>query len=384
MMVLTTIFWLSALAFATPFLLYPASLYLASRLRPRRQPGHATPSVTMVISAYNEVAHIEEKIANALALAYPRELLEVMVISDASDDGTDEIVRRFADQQVRCCRQEQRLGKSAGLSRFCPEAQGEILVFTDANSMFAPNALAKLVRHFDDPTIGYSVGRQLYANTTGEASADSENIYWNMELRIKEWESRVSSVVGADGAIYGLRKELFEPLAPEDINDFVLPLKVVARGYRGVFEPEAVCYEDAAPNFRGEFRRKVRIVNRSLRAVTKVPQALNPFRVGSFAWLLLGHKVLRWLGPIFLTAMLLTSAVLAMQELATHGGRLYTAILGLQLAGYCLAAMYLLPPLRRVRLIYIAYYFLLVNIAAAQGLLLLLSGKTIGVWKPQR
>lgn len=377
--VLQIAFWIGLIGVATPLLLYPPLLFAFSRFRRNRLPWQSRPSVTLVISAYNEAEVIQEKLENALALDYPPELLEILVISDASDDGTDDIVRRYADRRVRLGRQEERLGKSAGLSRFCPEARGEILVFTDANSMFRPDALTKLVRHFDDPKVGYTVGRQLYRHSNGSASAKSENAYWNYELVLKAWESRLSSVVGADGAIYALRKELFEPLAPEDINDFVLPLKVVAKGYRGVFDPEAVCYEDAAPDFRGEFRRKYRIVNRSVRAVCKVPQSLNPIPVGWFAFQLLAHKVLRWFAPFFLVTMLAASV-----GLAASGSTIFGMMLGLQLAGYGCALMYHLPALRRVRIVYLAHYFLLINIAAAMGILLLVRGRTIGTWKPQR
>ena len=267
------IFAASTVAFVFPHLLYLPSLFLLSRFRKVLSPGQAQPSVSLVISAYNEQDIIREKIENALQLNYPREQLEVMVISDASDDQTDEIVQQYADQNVRLFRQDQRLGKSAGLTQFCPQSAGDILVFTDANSMFQADAISNLVRHFDNPKIGYTVGKQLYDNTEG-ASADSENIYWSIELKLKEWESRLSSVVGADGAIYALRKELFEPLAAEDINDFLLPLKVVVQGYRGIFEPEAICYEEAAPDFNGEFRRKYRIVNRVYGLSPKYPKHL--------------------------------------------------------------------------------------------------------------
>lgn len=377
------IFAASTVAFVFPHLLYLPSLFLLSRFRKVLSPGQAQPSVSLVISAYNEQDIIREKIENALQLNYPREQLEVMVISDASDDQTDEIVQQYADQNVRLFRQDQRLGKSAGLTQFCPQSTGDILVFTDANSMFQTDAISNLVRHFDNPKIGYTVGKQLYDNTEG-ASADSENIYWSIELKLKEWESRLSSVVGADGAIYALRKELFEPLAAEDINDFLLPLKVVVQGYRGIFEPEAICYEEAAPDFSGEFRRKYRIVNRSLRAVTKVPQALNPMRVGWFAYQLISHKVLRWLAPVFMLLMLFSAGVIAWMEFSMGNDGAFVVFLGLQLAGYLLAAMYLVPPLRHFRLVYIAYYFLVINVAAAVGLGLLASGRTIGTWKPQR
>jgi cellulose synthase/poly-beta-1,6-N-acetylglucosamine synthase-like glycosyltransferase len=320
-----------------------------------------------------------------MALDYVKDLLEVMVISDASNDGTDSIVTEFMDRGVRLCRQAIRSGKSAGLTRFCPEAKGDILVFTDANSLFQTDALQKLVRHFDDHRIGFVVGRQLYDSSNSGPSAVSEKLYWNLELLMKAWESRLSSVVGADGAIYALRKQHFEPMAPDDINDFHLPLRVVAKGFRGVFDTEAVCFESTAPNFIGEFRRKYRIVNRSFHAVSKTPAALNPFRVGWFAIQLLLHKVLRWLSPVFLILMLLSSAILASQEhwqLALR--QPFTLFLGSQLLGYGLASLYLLPPLRRIPPVYIAFYFVLVNVAAAVALVLLISRRKIAVWQPQR
>lgn len=373
------LFCICVFLLSVPLLLYPLALYVVARFRPSLAAGNAFPSVSLIISAYNESAVIRDKLKNAIELQYPKDKLEVLVISDASDDGTDEIVAEFSGDRVHLCRQEERRGKSAGLSKFCPDAQGDVIVFTDANSMFRPDAVEKLVRHFDDPRVGYTVGTQRYDENDQTASAESEKAYWNFELMQKELESRVSSVVGADGAIYALRKELFEPLAPEDINDFVLPLKVVAKGYRGQFDSEAICYESAAPSFEGEFRRKYRIVNRSLRAVLKVPSSLNPFCVGIFAFQLLGHKVLRWFTPVFLLGALGTSTYLAI-----NGVSPFAVLLAVQLCGYLLAACYAIPMLKNVRLIYIAYYFLLMNVASLCGIALLLSGRTIGVWKPQR
>lgn len=381
---ITILYVVSAIALFLPHIGYPPLVFFLSRFKRLRPVGNSLPKLTLVISAYNEVDVIREKIENALALDYPQDLFEVMVISDESEDGTDDVVLEYADRNVRLCRQEPRQGKSAGLTRFCPEASGDVLVFTDANSIFQTQALKKLVRHFEDPSVGYSVGCQLYDSNDEGASAESESLYWSIELKLKEWESRLSSVVGADGAIYALRKDLFEPLAAEDINDFLIPLKVVAKGYRGVFDREAVCFEKAAPDFNGEFRRKYRIVNRSLRAATKVPQAFNPFRVGWFSFQLTVHKLLRWLGPAFLGLMLLTSSCLMAIELS--GGRigLFTVLFGLLIAGFATAALYLLPAFRKFKLIYIAYYFLLVNCAAALGIGLLLRGRTVGVWKPER
>ncbi|TWU19994.1 glycosyltransferase family 2 protein [Allorhodopirellula heiligendammensis] len=377
-------FWIAAIAFLTPLALYPLSLWLLSQLKPVRRPGKALPTATLVISAYNEREVIGEKIRNALLLDYPADRFDIMVISDASDDGTDDIIREFDSDRVQGCRMEQRAGKSAGLSRFCPSAAGDILVFTDANSMFHSDALSHLLCHFDAPEVGYSVGRQLYIDTEHAASCDSENIYWSFELLMKQWESRLSSVVGADGAIYALRKEHFAPLAAEDINDFLLPLQVIAKGFRGVFDYRAVCFEKAAPDFAGEFRRKKRIVNRSLYALLKVPAVLNPFRVGWFAWQVVCHKLLRWLCPLFMVILLATSAVLSVWEWQQGTLGIYSSALLCQLLAYALAGLHRVKYFQAIRLVYVCYYFLMINVASAQGIWMLARGQVIGKWKPER
>ena len=164
--------------------------------------------------------------------------------------------------------------------------------------MYEPDAIRKLVRNFADPNVGYVVGQQRYEKDCAEISV-AESLYWKYESWLKERETRLGSVVGGDGAIYAIRRSLFKPLRPDDISDFTLPLMIVADGFRGIYEPEAICYERTASSFGGEFRRKIRIVNRSLRAVTRVPQVLNPFRVGVFSLQLFLHKVLRWFAPFF-------------------------------------------------------------------------------------
>ena len=321
---------------------------------------------------------IREKVENSLRLEYPPELLEIMVISDGSDDGTDGIVNEYSDRGVVLCRQEPRGGKSLGLTRFVPQARGKVVVFSDANAIYEPDAIRKLVRHLSDPKVGFVVGHQRYFDEDS-ATSSSESLYWRYETAIKIWEGRIGSVVCGDGAIYAIRSELFEPLREDDINDFLLPLRIVTRGYRGVFDEEAVCYERTAEDFSGEFRRKVRIVNRSLRAVLRVPKALNPFRVGTFGLQLLLHKVLRWFVPFFLLAAFLSSCWLAFQ-----GQQLYQYALSIQLAFYAIAGLYFVPGIRSLKPIYIAYYFCLVNTAAFVGVFGCLFGRSISVWQPER
>ncbi|MFG0332202.1 MAG: glycosyltransferase family 2 protein [Maioricimonas sp. JB049] len=372
------VFVASLLAVVTTYFGYPLVLVLARPLRRRHLIDESlTPSVTLVISAYNEATVIREKIENALSLDYPRDRLEVMVISDESDDGTDKIVTEYTDRGVQLFRQVPRRGKSMGLTRFVPEIASDIIVFSDANSIYRKDAIRKLVRHFADPKVGFTVGHQRYYEDQTQTT-ESESLYWRYETFLKTEECQLTSVVCGDGAIYAIRAELFEPLREDDINDFYLPLRIVVRGYRGIFDPEAVCYEQTAEDFRGEFRRKIRIVNRSLTAVLRVPQALNPFRVGMFAPQLLVHKVIRWFVPFCLIATLITNVVLALNSST------YQLLLVAQLSFYGLASLHLLPGLSRLKLTYVPYYFCLINYAAFRGVLGSLSGRRIAIWQPER
>jgi len=376
--VVEIVFWICLVAVWFVYFGYPLSLFaLKSRGKPGRT-GTQAPPVTLIISAYNEQSIIREKLENALAIDYPRDRLEIMVISDGSEDGTDEIVAGYADRGVVLRRQEPRRGKSAGLTRFVPGARGEVIVFSDANSMYEPDAIRKLVRHFADSRVGFVSGYQRYVDEDSAAS-QSESLYWRYETWLKIQESKIGSPVCGDGAILAIRAELFEPLRDDDIADTILPLKIVARGYRGVFDEEAVCYERTAEDFAGEFRRRARIVNRALGAVLRVPQTLNPFRVGMFAYQLAVHKVLRWFVPFFLVVMLVASGYLA-----ARGHETYVALLAMQLVFYGVALLGLVPGVRHWKPVYVTYYFCLANTAAALGILRLLFGGRIAIWSPER
>ena len=376
------VFWFCAALLAYVYIGYPLLVGILAKLfpQPAGSPAGEEPSVSIVISAYNEAPVIAAKIENSLALEFPAEHLEVIVVSDCSDDGTDEIVRNCAGQGVRLVRQNQRLGKSAALNYAVPQARGSILVFSDANALYQPDAIRHLVRHFSDPKVGYVVGNaRYYKKSIESASAESEGLYWKLETYLKKKESAFESVVGGDGAIYAIRRELFSPLRSTDINDFMNPLQIVDRGYRGLFEPAAISYEDTAESFEKEYRRKVRIVSRSFNALRRVPGILNPFRNPRHWFLLISHKLLRWLAPFFLLFCLTASLFLWRFPL-------YRAALLLQLVFYAGAtAAWLIPATRSVwKPMSLAYYFCLVNMASLIGCIKCFRGKLSATWTPPR
>jgi len=367
------------------YLGYPLLLGAAAKLFPRPHdcdPAHA-PTVTLVISAYNEAEVIGAKIENSLALDYPPELLSVVVVSDCSDDGTDEVVAGYASRGVRLVRAAQRRGKTSALNEAMRGIESEVVVFSDANAMYDRRAIRALVRHFADPRIGYVVGHARYREETETAAGTSEGAYWNLEVMIKKWESDFSSVVGGDGAIYAIRRALYEPMEVSDINDFVNPLQIVVKGYRGLFDPEAFCTEHPAGRFDKEFSRKVRIVNRSLNALFRVPAACLPGVTGRFAWQLVSHKVLRWFSP-YIVALLVLALVLdwALNPLSLTD----RVVLGLGGAFLLLAAAGRLQArtAQAHPVFYLPYYFLLMNLASARGVYLRLSGTTISTWTTVR
>lgn len=362
---------------------YPLALWVLTL--GRSEPGHriweTRPTVALIISCYNEADVIREKLENALELDYPRGKLDIVVVSDGSDDGTDDIVREYSLVGVRLIRQEGRLGKTMGLNLAMETLSSDITVFSDANAMYAPDAIRKLVRHFADEQVGYVVGAALYTDGDRGASAQNENLYWRYELAIKSMESRLHSVVGGDGAIYAIRSHLWQPLQQKDINDFVNPLQIIARGYRGVFDPEARCYEETAGDFGREIARKERIVNRSIRGLMRVKTTMNPFRVGIFAWEVISHKLLRWLIPLFLLIGAVGSLLLALAG--------YTAFqligAGVVLVFFLAGVGHIVPDKNGLPIwVSVPYYFVMVNLYSLRGIVKALRGETHVTWSSAR
>ncbi|MFC1747511.1 glycosyltransferase family 2 protein [Pseudomonadota bacterium] len=362
---------------------YPVLLWLLSKIvKPKTvDKADVTPEVALMVSCYNEADVIREKLDNCLALNYPRNILEIIVISDGSDDGTDEIVKEYEDKGVRLIRQEGRLGKTSGLNLSVAATEAEIVVFSDANAMFDPQAINMLVRNFNDPAVGYVVGAALYTDGDANSAAKSENTYWEYEIFMKQLETQLHSVVGGDGAIYAIRRELYEPLQQQDINDFVNPLQIIAKGYRGIFDADAKCFEETAGNFDKEGRRKRRIVNRSFRGLMRVKEVLNPFKFGFYSLEIISHKLLRWLIPVFILGIAIGSTILAHQGFAHFQllVMLEAMFLWLAMIGYSKSKNEKISPL-----FFYPYYFLIVNYHSLLGVIQALQGNIQITWSSPR
>ncbi|BBO67252.1 glycosyl transferase [Desulfosarcina alkanivorans] len=282
------------------YAIYPPMLWcLALFFKKSWQRGNDFPRVSIVISAFNEAAVIQKKIRNALALEYPSEMLEIIVSSDGSTDDTNTIVQAFDDPRVKLMAFE-RIGKTACLNKVIPQVSGEIVVFTDANSMFPAGSLKRMVRHFKDQSIGLVTGGTLYIDSEG--NLEPTGIYSKLEKWTKVYESAVASCVGADGAIFALRKELYHPLSNQDINDLVIPLQVVRGGKRVIIEPNAPCIEEASSQGKQAMRRQIRISTRTIWALYHNRDLLNIKKHGFFAYFMWSHKLLRLTMPFWFIA----------------------------------------------------------------------------------
>jgi cellulose synthase/poly-beta-1,6-N-acetylglucosamine synthase-like glycosyltransferase len=376
------VFWSAVGTVATTYVLFPAFVLARARLHPRPHgSAEITPFVTLIVAAHNEAADIGAKLENIIALDYPPDRLQVVIASDGSDDGTDDIVRRFAGSGVQLLSLP-RAGKAAALNAAAAVAEGEILVFSDANSIYAEDALRALVKPFADPTVGGVAGDQRYVTDPASGPVSSgEQGYWDFDRVMKSAESSADNVISATGAIYAVRASLFGRVPEGVTDDFYTSTGVIAEGFRLVFAPDAVAFEPVARSANLEFSRKVRVMTRGLRAVLLRRALLNPRRHGLYSVQLFAHKVLRRVMVFPLAAIAVTSPLLW-----RRGGLYRTATL-LQAGFYGLGGLGMMLSHRQVgrrKLLMLPAFFCFVNAAAARATWNAVSGRRIDRWEPQR
>lgn len=375
------IFWSAAALLAYGYVGFPALVAIRGLLvrRPVRA-AEISPKVSVIIAARNESAVIADRLANLADQDYPGDRMEVVVASDGSTDGTDDIVRERGGANVRLLSLPNR-GKIPALNAAVGAATGEILVFTDANTVFARDALRAIVRPFADPEVGGVAGDQRYFDPDGTGAGSGERAYWDIDRWLKRLQSRAGSVTSATGALYAIRRELFAPIPAGVTDDFAISTGPISAGRRLVFAPDAVAYEPPAATGRLEFGRKVRIIGQGLRGVLLRRDLLDPGRHGFYAIQLFSHKILRRLMVFPVLAITATSPLL------WSAGRVYrlAAIGSLTIAG--LGAIGLATSdrgLARRRVFSLPAFFWLVNGAALAACWEIIRGRRIERWEPAR
>jgi hypothetical protein len=369
------VFWVSFAAVLYIYLGYPLLLTLLGRLRTADAPftQRFEPSVTVIIPVHNEERVIAAKLRNTLDLDYPAERLQVIVVSDASTDGTHEIVRGFGGEGVELRVLGERMGKSAALNLGLGGARHEIIVFSDASIILDSRALSNLVRPFASDSVGCVSGEDYVPGRK------SEGAYGRYELLLRNLESRVSSIVGASGCFYAQRRHLCDKFLAGMAPDFLSVLSTVKQGFSAKTEPSAFGEMGSVAAPGREFQRKTRTVLRGITTLMHFRSMLNPFRHGLFAVQLISHKVLRWATAVFLLAMAVSSAFLWNQ--AGFG-----LMLILQLLFYALAVIGWLGPQRLASWspFRIPFFFCLVNAAALAAIVKYHTGSRVEVWEPSR
>ncbi|KMQ50211.1 Glycosyl transferase, group 2 family protein [Chitinispirillum alkaliphilum] len=371
---LIIVFWFSIFVLAYSYAIYPFLLIIFSRFfsKPVKTDEHFTPTVGVLVPAYNEENVIKRKIDNILSIDYPAEKISVWVGSDCSSDKTEEIVENYGDSRVHLWRAPQRGGKTGVLNRLAPIIDSEIILFTDANTMHHADCLRAIVRNFADPQVGGVAGHVEHITTSGEENAES--LYRFFESKQKLMEGKIHSTISAFGGFYALRKKLFAPIPANAYSndDVLIPMSVVRRGYRVIYETEAVSEEDLAEKIAAEFSRRVRIGAGNFQAFFWLMDFLNPLR--GWPWFCyLSHKVTRWFSPHFFILAVLSCSLLVVWNESVVYRTIFSAGTVLILSG--IINKYF--PLKLCRHV---FYFLTMNSALFLGFFRFAGGIKTAAW----
>jgi cellulose synthase/poly-beta-1,6-N-acetylglucosamine synthase-like glycosyltransferase len=379
--VATGVLVLSALVPFYAYFGYPVLLKVIAVFRPEPPsvpPPAVWPMVSVTVPVYNEVAVIRRKLERVLAYDYPHDRMQVLVISDASTDGTDEIVAEFASRGVELVRLERRAGKTAAENAALPHLRGEIIVNSDASIRVPPSAIKHLIEPFGDPSVGVASGRDVSVTSVDEEANQGESGYVDYEMWVRRLETRVAGIIGASGCFYAIRRHLHQQLVPEALSrDFAAPLIAREHGFRSV---DALVSVPRQSSLHSEYRRKVRTMTRGLETLFFKRHLLNPWSHGLFAWELISHKLIRWLVPW--AGVFSVVALLALAPSAAWARWLLAAAAAVAIGGL---AGWLWPAGRRMpRLIAVAAYFTAGNVAALHAWINALRGDLNPIWEPTR
>jgi biofilm PGA synthesis N-glycosyltransferase PgaC len=325
------------------------------------------PTCTLIVAAYNEQDIIAEKIKNTLALEYPKEKIQLMFVTDGSSDNTPALIQKHS--AIQLLHSSERKGKIHAMHRALQLINTEIVIFTDANTFLNEEALINIARHYEDATVGAVAGeKRVQIDSTSDATA-GEGFYWKYESALKKWDSELYSVVGAAGELFSIRTNLYQPVPPDTVlDDFMISLRIAEKGYRIVYEPNAYALETASANITEELKRKIRIAAGGIQSILRLKSLLNPFRNTLLSFQYVSHRVLRWTVTPFL--MIIAFFLNGLLALSTHEN-LYILLFACQFLFYLLALLGWLFEKRklRIKILFIPYYFCIMNYAVLAGIL---------------
>ena len=383
------IFWISIFLIVYTFVGYGFVLYFLVKIkRIFKKPfvfkaDVILPTVTVLIAAYNEEDIIEDKVENTLLLNYPKDKVQVIFITDGSSDSTAEKIAGF--DEVTLLHQDIRAGKMAAIKRAIPFIEGEITVFTDANTFLNKDALLELVKHYQNPKVGAVAGeKRIMVEETADASSAGEGFYWKYESKLKKWDYELYSNVGAAGELFSIRTSLYQPVESDTIiDDHMIAMRIAENGFIIAYEPEAYAMETASADVKEELKRKIRIAAGGIQSILRLKKAANPFHNAVFTFQYISHRVLRWtITPFLLFLVFILNGLLAVEI----PGTFYKVFFILQVVFYGLSLVGLYFERRniRVKALFIPYYFCVMNYAVLAGIIRYYKKNQSAAWEKSK
>jgi cellulose synthase/poly-beta-1,6-N-acetylglucosamine synthase-like glycosyltransferase len=341
------------------------------------------PEVTLLVAAYNEKDYVDEKVKNSLELDYPKDKLKIMWVTDGSDDGTPDLLRKYAE--VTVCHKPERAGKIEAMNRGVQLSATPVIIFSDANSMLSKESVWRIVNLFANPEVGCVAGeKRIFGNAKDMAAGAGEGLYWKYESFLKRYDARLYSVVGAAGELFAVRREYYTEVEKDTLlDDFIISLRIAMQGYITQYDPEAYACETSSANVKEELKRKIRIAAGGFQSMVRLAPLLNIFKYGTLSFQYISHRVLRWtLAPLSLLLLLVSNFALALQT-DIFSYHFFPVLFWLQILFYTMSLIGWFLENRQIKLkiLFVPYYFFIMNLAVYLGFFRYVKKKQNVVWE---
>lgn len=390
MLTLKIIFWFFLFIVFYAYLGYGILLFILVRIKRifthRKQKNiDYEPEVTLFVAAYNEKDYVDKKVHNSLEMKYPADKIKQVWVTDGSDDGTPDLLRKYANNGVEVYHIPERGGKIGAMNRGMQFVKTPLVIFSDGNTLLGKESVQRIVNLFADPKVGCVSGEKRIFNKDKDTAAGTEGIYWKYESKLKKWDAELYSVVGAAGELFAIRTDLYEPVEKDTLlDDFIISLRVAMKGYTIQYDPEAYAIESASANVKEELKRKIRIAAGGLQSIFRLKPLLNIFKYGVLSFQYISHRVLRWtLAPLSLPIIFFINLAIVLQSGIINFSNFYTWLFYAQIAFYLAAAVgwYLENKKLRVKILFVPYYFLVMNYAVYAGAIRYFKGQQTVNWE---
>ncbi|HSO87463.1 MAG TPA: glycosyltransferase family 2 protein [Draconibacterium sp.] len=388
------IFWILLFILFYTYIGYALVLFILLKLKKLMFPKQVLnidslyePDVCLFVTAFNEKDYVKQKVENSFSLDYPREKIQYLWITDGSDDGTPDLLKKYDLLEVHHL--PERRGKMHAMNRGVKFVKAPIIIFSDTNTVLGKYSIREIVAKFSNEKTGCVAGEKRIVEKEADAAAGAgEGLYWKMESWVKKMDAELNSAVGAVGELFAIRTELFEDVETDTLlDDFMISLRIAQKGYRIAYTPNAFAEETASLNVGEELKRKIRIAAGGIQTIFRLKSLLNPFRYGMLSWQYFSHKVLRWtLAPVSLFLILPVNLLIVWQQKSWFEFGFYTAMLYVQLLCYLLAAVgwYLENKKLNFKLLFVPYYFLFINYTSIRGIFRYFKGKQTVSWEKSK